>query len=93
MVNSTLKGSCKLNEMALGGDTVALRLCLERILPPRRERPAHFALPELRSPADAAAAIAAIAAAVADGDLTAQRSWRAGETRRHICEDTTSERF
>ena len=56
--------------MALGGDTVALRLCLERILPSRRERPAHFALPELRSPADAAAAIAAIAAAVADGDLT-----------------------
>jgi hypothetical protein len=56
--------------MALGGDTVALRLCLERILPPRRERSAHFALPELRSPADAAAAIAAIAAAVADGDLT-----------------------
>jgi hypothetical protein len=57
-------------ELALNGDTVALRLCLERILPPRRERPVHFALPELRSPADAAAAMAVIATAVANGDLT-----------------------
>ena len=56
-------------KMALG-DTVALRLCLERILPPRRERPVHFALPALQSPADAAAAMAAIAIAVADSDLT-----------------------
>jgi hypothetical protein len=57
-------------EMALDGDTVVLRLCLERILPPRRERPVHFALPALQSPTDAAAAMAAIATAVADGDLT-----------------------
>jgi hypothetical protein len=55
--------------LALKGDTVALRLCLERVLPPRRERPVHFALPDLRSPADAAS-MAAIAAAVADGGLT-----------------------
>jgi hypothetical protein len=57
-------------EMALAGDTVALRLCLERILPPRRERPVRFSLPALQSPADAAAAMAAIAAAVANGSLT-----------------------
>jgi hypothetical protein len=56
--------------MALAGDIVALRLCLERILPPRRERPVHFRLPALESPADAAAAMAAIALAVADADLT-----------------------
>jgi hypothetical protein len=56
--------------MALDGDTVALRLCLERILPPRRERPVHFALPALQSPVDAATAMAVIATAVADGDLT-----------------------
>jgi hypothetical protein len=57
-------------EMALAGDTVALRLCLDRILPPRRERPIRFKLPQLQSPFDAAAAIAAVAAAVADGNLT-----------------------
>ncbi|MFC3636129.1 DUF5681 domain-containing protein [Camelimonas fluminis] len=26
-------------EMACGGDTVALRLCLERLAPPRKDRP------------------------------------------------------
>ena len=56
-------------ELALAGDTVALRLCLERILPIRRERPIEFALPALRSAADAAAAIAAITGAVAVGEL------------------------
>jgi hypothetical protein len=60
----------KVLEMALGGDTVAMRLCLERILPPRRERPVRFKLPKLQTPADAATAMAAIAAAVADADLT-----------------------
>jgi len=60
----------KVLEMALAGDIVAMRLCLERILPPRRERPERFKLPELQSPPDAAAAMAALAAPVADGDLT-----------------------
>ena len=59
----------KVLEMALAGDTVALRLCLERILPPRRERPVRFRLPALQTPADAAAAMAAIATEVADGNL------------------------
>jgi hypothetical protein len=57
-------------EMALAGDTVALRLCLERILPPRRERLVRFKLPRLQSLADAATAMAAIIAAVATADLT-----------------------
>lgn len=56
--------------LALEGDLVALRLCLERLLPPRRERPVRFALPEMRSAADAVEATAALARAVADGDLT-----------------------
>ena len=60
----------KVVEMAFAGDTVAMRLCLERILPPRRERPVRFNLPKLQSPSDAAAAMAAIAAGVADGNLT-----------------------
>ena len=34
-------------ELALAGDSPALRLCLDRILPPRRERPVRFALPLL----------------------------------------------
>jgi hypothetical protein len=58
-------------ELALGGDTTALRLCLERIAPPRRDSPVTFALPPMQSARDAAqAAAAAVLAAVAEGDLT-----------------------
>jgi hypothetical protein len=59
-------------ELALAGDPIALRLCLDRILPPRRERPFRFVLPELRSAADAGSAMAAILAAVASGDTKAR---------------------
>jgi len=34
-------------ELAKRGDLVALRLCLERIVPPRRDRPVNFTLPEI----------------------------------------------
>ncbi len=57
-------------EAAKGGDITAGRAILDRLVPPRRERPVIFALPELRGPADAAAAMAAITGAVATGDLT-----------------------
>src|SRR4051812_17528519 len=57
-------------EMALAGDTVAMRLCLERILPPRRDRHVPFALPKLETAADAVKATAAIVDAVAAGELT-----------------------
>ena len=48
----------------------ALRLCLDRILPPRRDRPVSFALPPIESAQDAAATVSAVLAAVAAGDLT-----------------------
>ena len=35
--------------MALAGDTAALRLCLERILPARRDRVVHLELPPIGS--------------------------------------------
>lgn len=57
-------------QMALEGDTVALRLCLERIAPPRRDAPVQFALPKMKSAQDAAKAAAAVLDAVAAGDLT-----------------------
>ncbi len=57
-------------EMALSGDTTAMRLCLERIAPPRKDRPVSFALPELKTAADAVAASAALLEAVAQGELT-----------------------
>ena len=58
-------------DLALEGDTAALRLCLERVCPPRRDRPIMFSLPPLVTAADAPRAMAAIVKAVAAGDLTA----------------------
>ena len=49
---------------------VAMRLCLDRICPPRRDRPVTFSLPKIETAADAKAAAAAILQAVADGELT-----------------------
>ena len=57
-------------DMALAGDTVALRLCLERIAPPRKDGPVRFDLPPMESAASASAAMGAILAGVASGDLT-----------------------
>ena len=57
-------------DMADSGHPMALKLCLERIVAPRRERAVAFALPPIRSAADIAGAMGAVAAAVANGTLT-----------------------
>ena len=57
-------------EMAKAGDVTAMRLCLERIVPARKDRPVNFALPPIKSASDLGKAIEAVAAAVANGELT-----------------------
>jgi len=37
-------------ELAMEGDTVALRLCLERIVPAKRDTPVRFDLPTIGEP-------------------------------------------
>src|SRR4029077_11980965 len=59
----------KIIQKAKHGDVAALRICIDRILPPRRERPVHFTMPELRSVGDATRAISALMSAVARGEL------------------------
>lgn len=56
-------------DMALAGDIDALKLCLARIAPPRREAPVTFDLPELVSSEAAADAARAVLEAVATGEL------------------------
>lgn len=66
-------------ELALGGDTVALRLCIERLAPPRKDSPVQFPLPRMVTAHDAAQAAAAVLQAVSEGELTHRRecrSWR-----------------
>jgi Family of unknown function (DUF5681) len=57
-------------ELAKSGDMTALRLCLDRLAPPRKDRHVAFELPSVGCAADAVKATAALVAAVADGDLT-----------------------
>src|SRR5829696_4827521 len=47
-------------EMAKAGDGPALRLCMDRIYPARKDRPVRFGLPPLEKVQDAVAANAAI---------------------------------
>ncbi|OYX39950.1 MAG: hypothetical protein B7Y98_03500 [Sphingomonas sp. 32-62-10] len=61
---------------ALDGDTVALRLCLDRLAPPRRDAPIAVALPPVRSAADAVEASAALLAAVGEGEVTPDEAGR-----------------
>ena len=57
-------------EAAFAGDPMALRLCVERLLPVCRERAVKFKLPPIESPADIAAAMKAVTAALAAGVIT-----------------------
>ena len=57
-------------ELALAGDPTALRLCIERILPPCRERPVRFTLLPIESSEDISAAMNAVTAALARGIIT-----------------------
>jgi hypothetical protein len=56
-------------EKALEGDITALRLCLARVLPPRRDRSVAFELPNIATIADAREASSAVLAACAEGSL------------------------
>jgi hypothetical protein len=60
----------KLIELALAGDRAALRLCLDRIAPARREPPVDLDFPKIETRADLKAALTIIAEAAASGSLT-----------------------
>ena len=53
-----------------GADLTAMRLCLERVLSPLRERTVKFELPPIESASDIAAAMKAVTSALAAGAIT-----------------------
>jgi hypothetical protein len=57
-------------DRAFEGDPIALKLCIERILPRRTELPVEFTLPPLQSDSDLTAAMAAILQAASQGKIT-----------------------
>ena len=60
----------KVIELASDGDMAAVRLIMDRILPPRKDRHIQFPMPKMETAADAVKASASVIAAVAEGDLT-----------------------
>jgi hypothetical protein len=56
-------------DLALDGDVVALRLCLERFIPARKDRPLTIKLPAMKEAGDMVKVSAAIIRAVAQGAL------------------------
>lgn len=57
-------------ELALAGDVTALRFCLERLAPPRKDRPVSFDVPALTGATDVVQLTASILRAVGQGELT-----------------------
>jgi hypothetical protein len=57
-------------ELALGGNPTALKLCLDRIIPPRRERPVNLGLGPVRGAADLGSTMAAITNAAGQSAIT-----------------------
>jgi hypothetical protein len=55
--------------MALGGDTMALKICIDRLIPPVKEDRISISLPKLSGAAACVEAQGTIIAAVAAGEL------------------------
>ena len=63
-------------EKALEGDITALRLCLDRLAPPRKDAPISTTLPIVKTAQDAVEASAALLAAVSAGEVTPDEGGR-----------------
>jgi len=57
-------------EKAKDGDMTAIRLCLDRLAPPVKDRPVSLHLPEIKMADDTSAASGAILQAVSNGEVT-----------------------
>ena len=62
--------SRKAVELALGGDLTAIRIVLDRLVAPRRDRPVEIALPKIVTASDLVAAASAIVEAIEEGAVT-----------------------
>ena len=60
----------KLVELALNGNIAAMRLCMERASPPRKDRQVQLDLPPARTAEEVSATLAAITKAISEGQIT-----------------------
>lgn len=57
-------------ELALNGDVVALRLCLDRLCPPKKDWPIVIDIPPIKNVSDTVRVMGMIVTAVANGEIT-----------------------
>lgn len=74
-VEALIEGSAeslsqKAVDMALAGDTTALKLCLDRIAPPRKDSPVRFDLPDLQGPTGVLKGFEAVLSEISAGHVT-----------------------
>lgn len=60
----------KIIEMALNGDTTCLRVCIERLVPARKDSPVTLELPEMLSAVDIPVLTASLLKALSKGEIT-----------------------
>ena len=73
-------------ELALEGNTAALRMCLDRLMVPRRDRAPPLAMQPVRDAGDLAPAMATIMTAAGRGEIFARRGARLCEAGRYIAQ-------
>ena len=57
-------------DLALEGDLIALRLCLERLCPPVKHRPVRIDMPTVESAAEAVGAMTVVLESMSQGEIT-----------------------
>ena len=61
---------------ALEGDSMALRLCMERIAPAPKDQPVSINLPKMNNALEASKAAGSVLTAVSEGELTPEEATR-----------------
>lgn len=64
----------KLIERAKAGDMVAIRLCMDRLYPPRREEPVLLELPKIETAHDIVSAFQTVTSALSEGKITTSQA-------------------
>ena len=57
-------------EMAIDGDSAAMRICMDRLVPPRKSRPINIDLPSVDTGEGVSQAQAVVVQAVGEGEIT-----------------------
>ena len=63
-----LVGKCV--QMALDGDSAAMKVCMDRLIPPRKGRPINLTIPQIKQLGDTSTAMKAVINAVGEGEVT-----------------------